>query len=477
MSSSNSKQGNTNMVDTPRIVISACQGHLGKTTVSTGLCAALREQGVIVQPFKKGPDYIDPSWLGAAAQRSCRNLDAFMMSEEYLSNSFWKACQGADLALIEGVMGLHDSYDIEGRGSTAWVARFFGAPVILIVNASRMTRSVAAMITGYQRFEPETNIAGVILNNVSLPGHKRRLEAAIERYCEIPVVGCLPHHEDLLMAEQHLGLLPYRSTENADSVIPRISRIIKNHLDLKSILAIAQKCDVAYVPPFKTSVKQSQCVKIGVVRDKAFCFYYQANLDALYDAGAQLVFVDSLSDHTLPPIDGLYIGGGFPELFAKDLENNVHLRQQILGGINNGLPVYAECAGLMYLCKGLRWRNQRYEMVGALPHDVEMFPQTQGHGYVVAEVRRKNPWFRVGLNVRGHQFHHSRLIDTNKTPYVFCLKRKRRKDTSNDGIVHKSVFASYTHLHASSVPEWANAFVSLALQRQQQSRAGSTAIP
>jgi cobyrinic acid a,c-diamide synthase len=470
MSYSSSEQESNIVVNIPRIVISACQGHLGKTTLSTGLCAALREQGVAVQPFKKGPDYIDPSWLGAAACRPCRNLDAFMMPEEYLLNSFWKTCQDADFALIEGVMGLYDSYDLGGRGSTAWVARFFGAPIILIVNASRMTRSVAAMISGYQRFEPETNIAGVILNNVSLPGHRKRLEASIERYCEIPVVGCLPHHEDLSMAEQHLGLLPYRSTENADSVISRISRTIKKFLDLKSILAIAQKSDAACVPPFKTLVRKTRSVKIGIVRDKAFCFYYQANLDALQNSGAQLVFVDALSDRNLPQIDGLYIGGGFPELFADELENNIHLRGQILREINNGLPVYAECAGMMYLCKGLRWRNLRHEMVGALPYDAEMCPQTQGHGYVVAEVIRKNPWFSVGLHVRGHQFHHSRLINTNDTHYAFRLKRKRRKDSANDGIVHKNIFASYTHLHASSVPEWADVFVSLALQRQQQSR-------
>jgi cobyrinic acid a,c-diamide synthase len=461
-------------MSTPRVVISACQGHLGKTTVSTGLCAAFREQGLIVQPFKKGPDYIDPSWLGAAANKSCRNLDAFMMSEEYLLNSFWKASQDADLALIEGVMGLHDSYDIEGRGSTAWVARFFGAPVILIVNASRMTRSVAAMVSGYQRFEPETNIAAVILNNVSLSGHRRRLEAAIERYCEIPVVGCLPHHEDLLMTEQHLGLLPYGSTENAYSVVTRISRMVKKHLDLKSILTIAQKANAAYVPPFKTSRKRKHSVKIGVVRDKAFSFFYQANLDALHDSGAQLIFVNALSDRNLPKIDGLYIGGGFPELYAKDLENNVGFRKQISQEIENGLPVYAECAGLMYLCKRLIWRNKHYEMVGALPNDVEMCSQTQGHGYVVAEVRRKNPWFRVGLNVRGHQFHHSRLINTEHTPYAFHLKRRRGTDSRKDGIVYKNVFASYTHLHASSVPDWAEAFVSLALKTQQRSHSMST---
>jgi len=451
----------------PQIVISACQGHLGKTTVSIGLCAAWAEHSLVVQPFKKGADYIDPSWLSAAASRPCRNLDAFLMSEEDILLSFQRACQGADLALMEGVMGLYDSFDTGGEGSTAWTARLLGAPVILLINASRMTRSVAAVITGYQHFEPDTWIAGVILNNVSLSGHKRKLVAAIERYCDIPVLGSIPSDSNFNINEQHLGLRPYRATKDAPSIIKGVRDIIKTYVDVDGILAIAQKGAAQRMPVPSEPQRKQPLVKIGVMLDKAFNFYYPENLEALSQAGAELVFIDSLQNQRLPDIDGLYIGGGFPELFPKELEANRGLRQDVAQAIENNLPVYAECAGLMYLCRGIRWHGERYEMAGVIPSEIEICPQTQGHGYVVAEVTRENPWLPVGLTVRGHQFHHSRLSNPDVLEFVYHMKRKREHDPEVDGIVYKNLFAAYTHLHAFSVPRWAEAFVSLALREQK----------
>lgn len=458
----------------PRIVISACQGHLGKTTVSLGLCAAWAEKGLEVQPFKKGADYIDPSWLSAAAGRTCRNLDAFLMPQEDILLSFQHSCRGADIALMEGVMGLYDSYDNHGEGSTAWMARLLEAPVILLINASRMTRSVAAVIKGYQSFEPETKIAGVILNNVSLSGHQRKLRAAVEKYCDVPVLGALPKESRFCMAEQHLGLRPYRSTEDAGSIILRLRSAVKSYVDVEGILQIAEK-NAAVLPVREERVPKPPLVRIGVLLDKAFTFYYPENMEALRRAGAELVFIDSTNEKRLPEVDGLYIGGGFPELFAPRLEANSLFRGDLARAVENDLPVYAECAGLMYLCRNLVWGDRRYEMVGAIPSDVEMCLRTQGHGYVIAEVTGKNPWFPLGFPIRGHQFHHSRLIEIKGLEFVLRMRRKRDGDPETDGIIRRNLFASYTHTHAFSIPGWAETFVSLAQDRKKGW--GSVSLP
>jgi len=450
----------------PCITIAAPQGRSGKTMVSLALCALLNKRGLSVQPFKKGPDYIDPSWLTGAAGRSCRNLDHFLMSEETLLASFQQACQGADLALIEGAMGLYDGLDSAGWGSTAHLARLLNTPVILVVNTARMTGSIAAMVTGYQRFQPDINIAAVILNNVSGSRHERKLKAAVEQYCGIPVVGSVPRDPDLHVDERHLGLMPFPETRDSGSIVERVCRKIEPHLDLDGVLAIADrfKSDLA---TNTTSPKTSkQLARIGVMLDPVFNFYYPDNLEALSSAGAELVFISSLR-HRLPDIDGLYLGGGFPEFFLESLEANHGLRQDIADAVEDGLPVYAECAGLMYLCRSIVWQGRRHEMVGVFPADVEMSQRPQGHGYVVAEVTGENPLFPIGLTLRGHEFHHSKLSKLDGLDFAFQIRRGRGIDGEVDGIVYKNVFAAYTHLHALGTPEWSEAFISLACRERK----------
>ena len=449
------------------IIIAAPQGQSGKTIISTGLCAAFVQRGLVVQPFKKGPDYIDPSWLTAAAGRSCRNIDTFLVTEETWLTSFRQACQGADLALIEGAMGLYDSLDSEGRGSTAHIARLLQAPVILVVNTARMTRSIAAMITGYQQFEPETNIAGVILNNVSGSRHESKLRTAVEQYCGIPVLGSVPKDHNLNITQRHLGIIPHREVQDSTLVTNRICHCLEDHLDLNSILAIARSAECGAVVDIETHAKKPAVVRIGVMYDRVFTFYYPENLEALKQAGADLVFIDSLKDRQLPDIDGLYIGGGFPELFLEELEANISLRQDIAQAIEDGLPVYAECAGLMYLCRGSRWHNQRFEMVGVIPSEVEVCQRPQGHGYVEVEVAGDNPLFPIGLTLRGHEFHYSRLSQSTGLKFAYGMRRGQGIDGKVDAIVYKNVLAAYTHLHASGVPQWAEAFVSLALRERK----------
>lgn len=456
----------------PRVIIAAPQGRSGKTIISVGLCAAFKRRGFVVQSFKKGPDYIDPSWLTAAAGRSCRNLDAVLMPERTLLASFQQACQGADLALIEGAMGLYDSFDSTGRGSTAQISRLLRGPVILVINTARMTRSVAAMVTGYQRFEPETNIAGVILNNVAGSRHEHKLVTAIEQYCGIPVVGSIPKDLSLSITERHLGLIPYREA-GQETAINNICHRLEETLDLDSIFNIARNAKGGRVVASVAESKEAT-VKLGVMLDRIFTFYYPENLEALTRAGAELVFIDSMRDQQLPEIDGLYIGGGFPELFLPELEANSRLRQHIAQAIEDYLPVYAECAGLMYLCQGIRWRGEQHDMIGVIPAEVEIYQQPQAHGYVMVEVADENPLFPIGLTFWGHEFHHSRLSKSNDLKFAYRVQRGQGIDGRADGIVYKNVFAAYTHLHALGVPQWADAFVSLALRERKHRLSFST---
>lgn len=422
---------------------------------------------MVVQPFKKGPDYIDPSWLSAAADRSCRNLDSFLMPEEIMLNSFRQACHGVDFVLVEGAMGLFDGLDPDMRGSSAEVARRLGTPIILVVNTARMTSSIAAMVSGYQRFEPDTNIAGVILNSVSGSRHESKLLAALERYCGIPAVGVIPRDTSLNMGERHLGLVPFREAEQSSSIIERICQKVEGCLNLDGILSIARSAAACSVAQTGDSTGKPGTVRMGVMLDRAFHFYYPENLEALCHAGAELVFINSLNDRHLPDIQGLYIGGGFPELFAEELEANSGLRHDIAEAVEGGLPVYAECGGLMYLCRGIKWLDQWHEMVGAIPAEVEMYQRPQGHGYVELETTDVNPLFPAGLRLRGHEFHHSRLVGLSRGKFAYRVRRGRGIDGEVDGVAHHNLLASFTHLHALGVPQWAEAFVSLSETRSR----------
>lgn len=465
-----------------RLVIAAPQGRSGKTTVTVGLCAALAARGLRVQPFKKGPDYIDPSWLTEAAGRPCRNLDPYLMGQDTVVAAFVRGSQGADIAIVEGAMGLYDGLDVEGSGSTAALARWLGAPIILVVNAQRITRSVAALVQGYQRFEPETPIAGVVLNNVARGRHQTLMTQAIEHYCGIPVAGALPRAELLAIPDRHLGLVPRAENEALLPAVAAARDAVNAHFDLEKVLEISNfKSQISKVAPARPPLPAAKAtIQLGVVRDRVFTFYYPENLEALQAAGAELVFVDSLQDAHLPPVDALYIGGGFPEVFAAGLEANVSLRAEIRAAIENGLPVYAECGGLMYLSRSIRWGKEdvRREMVGALACDAQMTERPQGHGYVTLKVAGDNPFFPPGLELRGHEFHNSRLEMTGpKARCAFRVTRGSGLDGQQDGLMYKNVLATYTHLHALSTPEWAPALVAKAIEYRRDTGRTLTGLP
>jgi cobyrinic acid a,c-diamide synthase len=451
----------------PRIMIAAPQGRSGKTTVAVGLCAALKERGLKVKPFKKGPDYIDPSWLTAAAGQSCTNLDTFFCDRSGLLRGFQESCVEADIALIEASMGLFDSSSQDGKGSSAWLARQLQTPIILVINASRMTRSAAAMVKGYMDFEPGTEIAGVVLNNVAGVRHVDTIVKALEHHCGIPVLGALPKDSGLNIKERHLGIVPVREQDEASEMIERICNLFKANADLDKLLQIACAVPSLAGVPARQKASSTFTSKIGVMADKAFSFYYPENLDALRKAGADLVFIDSMKDKSLPEIDALYIGGGFPELYTPELEANAGLRHDIAEAAEDGLPVYAECAGLMYLCRSISHDGKAFQMCGVIHADVAIDKKPQGHGYVIAEVTRDNPFFDKGSTVRGHEFHHSRLFNAEGINCIYDVKRGRGIDGQADGILHKNVFAAYTHIHAWGVPSWAKNFVKLAAARQK----------
>jgi len=479
------------------LLISSPQGHSGKTVITVGLCQILREKGLSIQPFKKGPDYIDSSWLTVATSRSCRNLDLFLFPKDKLIQSFHQASMDADLAVIEGAMGLYDGLDTQG--TTAEIARLLNIPILFVVNTTRMTSSIAPMVSGYQHFQKDVQIAGVVLNYVSGTRHERKLRNAVEQYCGIPVVGSIPKDQGLRIMERHLGLIPSSESGKAEWLVERIGHKLESQLDLDQILKIARSSKPPETPsPLlkKRKTKKSPLpfgerdrpparkslwlgevrgtagtkkVRIGIIRDRAFNFYYPENLEALANEGADLLFIDSFKDR-LPKVDGLYIGGGFPEFFLKELEGNRGLRQDIAEAVEKNLPVYAECAGLMYLCRSISWGNRSYEMVGVIPAKVQLSERPEGHGYVVAEVVRENPLFPVGVILRGHEFHHSSLLPLGDLPCAYRIKRGKGMTGKRDGIVYRNLFASYIHLHALGTPEWAEGFVSLASKRKRAAR-------
>jgi cobyrinic acid a,c-diamide synthase len=392
------------------------------------------------------------------------------MTQDVLIKNFCKSSQGNDFVIIEGNMGLYDGIDGGGEGSSAHLARLLKTPVILVVNTARMTRSVAALIRGYMDFEEGTTVAGVILNNVAGPRHEKKLVDAVERYCKIPILGRIPRNQALVINERHLGLVPFREEDTGTIAVERILHAIEKHLDIEGLLSLA-KTAPDLPASFPAAHQESKTtIRIGVMMDRAFHFYYPENFEALEREGAELVFIDTMSDQNLPAVNGLYIGGGFPELYLDALQRNETLRAQVAVSIEDGLPVYAECAGLMYLCEEIMFDGARYKGVGVIPSSVEFLKKPQAHGYVEAEVKYENPFYPVGTRIRGHEFHHSRLTTTKGLHCALELTRGQGIDGKMDGIVYRNIFASYTHIHASGAPGWAKSFVSVASQKTRSGK-------
>ena len=459
----------------PRLLISAAHKSSGKTTLSLALAAALRQRGLVVQPFKKGPDYIDPMWLGQAAGRPCFNLDPHLMSPQEISAQFQRRTAGVDLALIEGNKGLYDGLALDGSNSNAALARQLEAPVLLVLDARGMTRGIAPLILGYQAFDREVRIGGVLLNRVGGSRHESKLRAVIEHYTDVRVVGAVGEDPRIAMTERHLGLVPSNETGaggEAAAMVERIRAAAMAGVDLDAVIALANSAGPMSSAGLTAlpGGKQAPCptrLRIAVAMDRAFGFYYPDDLEALREAGAELLPFDMLRDAHLPErIDALFIGGGFPESCAAELEANVSLRAEINAAIRGGLPTYAECGGLMVLARGLSTGGRRYEMVGAIPGEVHMTPRPVGRGYVELEATTDMAWdVAAGHRIRAHEFHYSDLkLDAPVAGepalhFAWTVRRGHGIDGARDGLMVHRLLASYTHLRRVGSCDWPTWFV------------------
>jgi cobyrinic acid a,c-diamide synthase len=451
-------------MSTPRIFISAAHKSSGKTTISIGLCAALKKAGKCVSPFKKGPDYIDPIWLSHAAGNPCYNLDFYTSDSDEILNTLISNSCNSDISIIEGNKGLYDGLDLDGSNSNAALAVLSKTPVILVIDSRGMTRGIAPLILGYQAFDPDIQIAGIILNNVGGSRHESKLQNVIEHYTDVPVVGAVYNNPLLHLPERHLGLKPGNEYGEVENKIDVISDVITRQVDLDRIIQIAGTAACLNNKfQIKPVAEHSKVLRIAIARDAAFNFYYQNDLDAFVECGAKLIEFDTLNDKQLPDdIDGLFIGGGFPETQMDALSANTELRQNIHNKIEHGLPVYAECGGLMYLSRSIDWQDKKSEMVGIIPADCHMHDKPQGRGYVRMEKMQAFPW-QSSLNdkaiIKAHEFHYSSLENLEETTEL-ALKVLRGTgiDGKYDGIVYKNLFACYTHQRNTQSNPWVKHF-------------------
>jgi len=480
----------TDGIEIPRIIIAALRGGSGKTILSIGIIAALNKFGKSIAPFKKGPDYIDAGWLALAAGRPCYNLDSFLLSQKDNLQSFLYHSTNRSISVIEGNRGLFDGIDLEGSTSTAELAKLLRCPVVLCVDCTKITRTMAAVVMGCSVFDPDVMIKAVILNRVANRRHEKKLRDSIEHYCSIPVLGAIPKLDQQHFPERHLGLVPTPEHDWATDSIAAIAKIAEQHLDLNAILKIAQQAPVLKAEfgkrkaedremnwelgMRKVEVKRTETSgqepvssiensvpRIGIIRDSAFQFYYPENIDALSDGGAEVVFISPLKDRELLELDALYIGGGFPETHAEQLADNKRFSRQLKALADDGLPIYAECGGLMYLGEKLVLAGNTYPMAGILPVAFDFYQKPQGHGYTIVTVEGENPYYDVGTEIRGHEFHYSRVSNWSgdENDLVFRMKRGVGIHQDRDGIVYKNVLATYTHVHALGTPGWAAALI------------------
>ncbi|HKM80528.1 MAG TPA: cobyrinate a,c-diamide synthase [Candidatus Acidoferrum sp.] len=442
----------------PRLLVAGMTGGSGKTLVALGLLLALRRASVPVRAFKKGPDYIDAAWLSWASGKPARNLDSFLMTGDTILSSFIGNGVAEGINIIEGARGIFDGFDVAGTHSTAVLAKQLKAPVVLVVNAAKVTRTAAALVLGCQKFDPELPVGGVILNNVNGRRHEQLLRGAIESTCSIPVVGAIPKAAvGPPLPERHLGLIPPEEHGDLEELGRDLLQAVSGFIDLDALVTLARSAaPLEIVPHEETEMPQARDVKIGYLKDSAFSFYYPENLELLERAGAELIPISALQASGLPAdLNALYIGGGFPETHAEALSANRTFLQAIRRAAEEGLPVYAECGGLMLLSRALSWKGSRYEMADVFPFEVEVSGTAQGHGYSELRVDTPNPFFPVGSALRGHEFHYSRIVPRSDWAATACeVRRGTGCFHGRDAAIIRNVWASYTHLHALATPQW-----------------------
>jgi len=482
-------------MDVSKIIIAAMRGGAGKTILSIGIIAAWRARGYQIAPFKKGPDYIDAGWLALAAGRSCYNLDSFLITPDCLRESFYSHTPENHIAVIEGNRGLYDGSDLHGSTSTAELSKMLNIPVILCLDCTKSTRTVAAAVLGCLHFDAHVNIAGVVLNRVAGERHETVIRRTVEQRCGVSVLGAVPKLRKQRFPERHMGLVPIPEHVWAADAIKAAGDVAAQYIDLDELMEIAQTKaqskdqptadtgapltetaiavhsieDRPEVPPV-VGAQPALKLRIGVAKDSAFQFYYAENLEALEALGAELIYISPLTDLTVPQLDALYIGGGFPETHAQALAENVAFRTALKNLAENGLPIYAECGGLMYLGESLVLNETKYPMTGLLPIVFGLSSRPQGHGYTVISVQRENLFFDKGAEIKGHEFHYSYILEWkgDESDLAFDMRRGTGLKNRQDGICYKNILAAYTHVHALGTPSWAHAMIRNAQKYRDQ---------
>ena len=448
----------------PRLVIAGTHSGVGKTTVTLALLAALKARGRQVQPFKAGPDFIDPGHHSMVTGRPSRNLDGWMLGETVNRDIFTRAAAGADLSIIEGMMGLFDgSSPVNETGSTAELAKQLDVPVLLVIDGSAMARSAAAMVSGYAKFDPSLRVAGVLFNRVTSEGHYQLLKAAVEQETDVVAMGYLRPDPAVTISDRHLGLVTAME-QGAGELYGLLAKAATETVDLDRVEALACLCrelPAASLQPVTRS--HSRKIRIGVAQDLAFCFYYPDNLELLEAEGAELVKFSPLNDQVLPDLDMLYLGGGYPELYGEVLARNVTMRTAVRKFAERGGTIYAECGGMMYLTQAIcDFEGRRHEMVGLFPAEAVMRKAGLTLGYRMVELSQGCILGATGSIARGHEFHSSTLVLKGRLDYACALRDARGESKGSDGLVVGNVLALYTHVHFASQPQMAGALVASA---------------
>jgi cobyrinic acid a,c-diamide synthase len=435
-----------------RLVIAGTGSGVGKTTLTIGLMSALRKKGYTVQGFKCGPDYIDPTYHTAVTGRVSRNIDSWMLNHEMVKEIVIRGSQGADISIIEGVMGFYDGKNpMNNTGSTAEISLITESPVILVVNCASMARSAAAIVKGFQAFLKEVNIVGVIANRIGSEGHFKIVQTAIEQECGIPVLGYLKRDEELTIPERHLGLIPSVERGELNPFFEQLGDSVLETINVDSIYELT-KAPALELKESQFKRREKTTVRMAVARDAAFNFYYKENLEMLEASGAELVEFSPLKGETLPEqVHGLYIGGGFPEEFAQELAENSEVKNSIRSAIEKGMPTLAECGGFMYLTESIETTHEKnFEMVGIIPGKVKMQTKLAALGYREITAEEENFLLEGDLIARGHEFHYSTFQP--RTEFQPAYQTKGMRGLKQEGYQNGSLIAGYTHFHFGSCP-------------------------
>lgn len=456
-----------NLISCPRILISALRGSSAKTMVSLAMINSFRRRGIKILPFKKGPDYIDAAWLAKAAGNVCQHLDLYLMDEDKVTRVFLEQAEAEVVSIVEGNRGLFDGVDIHGTYSSARVAKLLQIPVVLIIDCTKTTNTIAPLVLGCQNFDAKVPIGGVILNHVAGKRHGDVISSSVEHHTGLPVLGKIPNL-DIQLPERHLGLTTVNESEGLEEKFNHLGDIAEKYLDLDKILEIAH--NTVQLPKLARAERvgiqsvQKENVLVGIIRDPAFQFYYPENLKSLQQEGADLVEFNSMRDKEIQPVDLLYIAGGFPEVHAAKISENRSFRESIRKYAEMGMPIYGECGAVIYLGTSVKFNGKSFEMCDVFPLDFDFSKKPAGHGYTEVHVDMENPFFPEGLTLKGHEFHYSFISNWKPENHqtAFRMKKGEGLDGERGGVFTKNVFATYTHIHASGEPDWASCLIETA---------------